>query len=77
MRILKPVADSRRINQRRNENIIHEINIFELRENINEYQQIYYEHILRIPTDRISRKPFHCHPKGRRERGRLLKRWRN
>jgi hypothetical protein len=42
-----------------------EINIFDLLNKINECQQNYYEHILRMPTDLIPLRLFDYDPKGR------------
>jgi hypothetical protein len=48
-------------------NIIMNI-IFNLGEKIKEYQQNYFEHILRMPTYWIPWKIFNYHPKGRRDK---------
>jgi hypothetical protein len=40
--------------------------IINLGENVKEYQQNYFEHILRMPTYRIPQKLLYYHPKGRR-----------
>jgi hypothetical protein len=37
--------------------------MFKPTEKINEYQQNYFDHILNMPTYRISRKVFDYHPK--------------
>jgi hypothetical protein len=49
--------------------------MFNLEEKTKEYQQNYFEHILRLPTYRIPRKMFKYHTKGRRDRSRPPMRW--
>jgi hypothetical protein len=49
--------------------------IFSLGERITEYQQNYFENILRVPTYRIPRKIFNYHPNGRRDRDEPPMRW--
>jgi hypothetical protein len=42
--------------------------MFSLVDKIKEYNQNYFEHILRMPTYRIPRKIFSYRPKGRRDK---------
>jgi hypothetical protein len=41
-----------------------ELDIFRLGERVKEYKHNYLGHILRMPTNRIPRNLFGCHPKG-------------
>jgi hypothetical protein len=75
MRYLRSVAGYRRTDKKRNTEIRQNLKIFNLGRKIREYQQNYFEHILRMPTYRIPRKIFNYHPKGRRDRGRPPMRW--
>lgn len=43
-----------------------ELNIYDLCEKTNEYQQNYYKHILGTPTDQIPWKRLSYNPEGRR-----------
>jgi hypothetical protein len=67
MRFLRSVAGYRRTDKKRNTDIRQNLKIFNLGQKIREYQQNYFEHILRMPTYCIPRKIFNYHPKGRRE----------
>jgi hypothetical protein len=73
MRYFRLVSGYRRTDQRKNEDIRQDLNIFNLREKINACQQHYYKKILRMQTDRITRKPLDYHTKERRERGPSLR----
>jgi hypothetical protein len=75
MRFLRSVAGYRRTDKKINTDIKQNFNIFSLGEKIREYQQNYFEHILRMPTHRIPRKMFNYHPKGRRYRDPPPMRW--
>jgi hypothetical protein len=75
MRFLRSVAGYRRIDKKRNTDIRQNLKIFNIGDKIKEYQQNYFEHILRMPTYRIPRKIFNYHPKGRRDTGRPPMRW--
>jgi hypothetical protein len=59
------VASYRRIDKKINKNL----KIFNLGQKIKEYQQNYFKHILRMPTNRIPWEVFNYHPKGRKDRG--------
>jgi hypothetical protein len=68
MRFLGSVAGYRRTDKKRNTDIIQNLKIFSLEEKIREYQQNYFEHILRMSTYRIPWKIFNYHHKGRRDK---------
>jgi hypothetical protein len=75
MRFLRSVAGYRNVDKNINTDIRQDLKIFSLGNKIKEYQQNYFEHILRMPTYRIPWKIFNYHPKGRRDRGRPPMRW--
>jgi hypothetical protein len=75
MRFLRPVAGCRRTDEKRNTDIRQNLKIFNLGQKIREYQQNYFEHILRMPTYRIPQKILNYHPEGRGDRGRPPMRW--
>jgi hypothetical protein len=75
MRFLRPVAGCRRTDKKRNTDIRQNLKIFNLGQKIREYQQNYFEHILRMSTYRIPQKILNYHPKGRGDRGRPPMRW--
>jgi hypothetical protein len=53
MRFLRSVEGYRRIDKKRNADIKQELNIFNLGEKNKQYQQNYFEHILRMITSPI------------------------
>jgi hypothetical protein len=63
------VASYRRIDKKRNTDTRQNLKIFNLGQKIKEYQQNYFKHILRMPTNRIPWEVFNYHPKGRKDRG--------
>jgi hypothetical protein len=69
------VAGYRRIYKKINTDIRQNLIILNIGGKIREYQQNYFEHILRMPTYRIPRKIFNYHLKGRRDKGRPPMRW--
>jgi hypothetical protein len=69
------MAGCRRTDKKRITDIRQNLKIFNLGYKIREYQQNYFEYILRMPTYRIPRKIFNYHPKGRRDTGRPPMRW--
>jgi hypothetical protein len=75
MGFLTSLACYRRTDKKINTDIRQNLKIFNLRQKIREYQQNYFEHILRMPTYRMPRKIFNYHPKGRRDSGRPPMRW--
>ncbi|KAJ4441949.1 hypothetical protein ANN_11813, partial [Periplaneta americana] len=77
MRFLRSVAGYRRTDRQYNETIRDELNIFNLNNKIKEYQEKYYEHVQRMPEYRIPKKILEYKPKGKRDRGRPTKRWRD
>jgi hypothetical protein len=77
MRFLRSVAGYRKIDKKRNTDIRQNLKIFNLGQKIREYQQNYFEHILRMSTYRIPLNIFNYHPKGRRDRCRPQMRWIN
>jgi hypothetical protein len=68
MRFLRSVAGYRRTEKKINTDIRQDVKIVNLGQKIKEYQQNYFEHILRMPTYRIPLKILKYHPKGRRDR---------
>jgi hypothetical protein len=77
MAFLRSVAVYTRIYKKGNIDIRHDLKIFNLEEKVKEYQENYFEHILRMPTYRIPPKILNYHPKGRRERLRPSMRWKD
>ncbi|KAJ4450851.1 hypothetical protein ANN_02282 [Periplaneta americana] len=77
MRFLRSVAGCRRTDRQYNETIRDELNIFNLNNKIKEYQEKYYEHIQRMPEYRNPKKILEYKPKGKTDRGRPAKRWRD
>jgi hypothetical protein len=71
----RSVAGYRRIYKKINTDMRQNLKVFNLGEKIKEYQQNYFEHILRMPTYRIPGKIFNYHPKGGRDRCRPPMRW--
>jgi hypothetical protein len=54
-----------------------DLNVFSRREKIKECQQNYFEQVIRMLAYRIPRNMFDYCPKGRRDRGRPLKKWKD
>jgi hypothetical protein len=75
MRFLRSVAGYGKTDKKRNTDIRQNLKILNLEEKIREYQQNYFEYILRMPTYPIPRKIIKHHTKGRRDRGRPPMRW--
>jgi hypothetical protein len=62
MRFLRLVAAHRGIDKKRNTDVRQNLKVFNLGEKIKEYQQNYFENILRMPIYGIPRKVFSYHP---------------
>jgi hypothetical protein len=77
MRFLRSLLAYRRIDKKRNADIRQDLKIFSLTEKIKKYQCTSFEHILRMPTYQIPWKIFDYQPKGRRDRGRPPRRWKD
>jgi hypothetical protein len=69
------VAGCRRIDKKRNTDIVQDLKYSVLQRKINQYQLNYFKHILRMRTYRIHQKIFHYHPKGIRDTGRPPLTW--
>jgi hypothetical protein len=69
------VVGYRIIDKKRNTDMRQNLKTFNLGQKIMEYQQNYFKHILRMLTYRIPQKILNYHLKGRRDRGRPMRRW--
>lgn len=75
MKFLRAVSGYKLSDQRRNEDIRHELNIFNLNDKIKEYREKWIEHLNRQPEDNIAKQSLNYKVKGRRSIGRPNARW--
>jgi hypothetical protein len=76
MRFLRRTAGYTRWDHKRNEDILTELQISQIKF-IYHYRKIWKEHFDRISSDRIPKMILKYQPKGKRNLGRPLKRWKD
>jgi hypothetical protein len=68
---------TKELNHKRNEDILTELQISQITEFIYQYRKNCKEHVDRISCDRIPKMILKYQPKGKRNLGRPLKRWKD
>lgn len=77
MRLLRPLAGYTLYDHKRNADIRKELNITAITDTISTYRNNWYEHVLRMPNNRLPQRVFNYNPGGKRDLGRPRKRWRD
>jgi hypothetical protein len=77
MRFLWRTAGYTRWDHKRNEDILTELQISQITEFIYQYRKNLKEHVDRMSSDRIPKMILKYQPKGKRNLGRALKRWKD
>jgi hypothetical protein len=77
MRFLRRTAGYTRWDHKRNEGILTELQISQITEFIYQYRKNCKEHVDRMSSDRIPKMILKYQPKGKRNLGRPLKRWKD
>ncbi|KAJ4431286.1 hypothetical protein ANN_19883 [Periplaneta americana] len=75
MKFLRSIAGVTILDRKRNEDIRKDLNIFNLTNRIESMRNGWYEHVRRMPTDRIPQQLLQYKPRGRRSVGRPITRW--
>jgi hypothetical protein len=73
MRLLRPLAGHTLLDCKRNEDIRKKLNIENITSIISSYRKNWYEHVTRMPPHRL----LFYKPSGKRNVGRLKKRWKD
>jgi hypothetical protein len=76
MRFLRSVAGYRLTDHRRNEDIREELQIIDINSRIKDYQIKWLQHLERKEQNRIPKLLLNYKSRGRRDRGRPCRRWR-
>jgi len=76
MKLLRPLAGYTLYDHKTNDYIRHELQITSILNKIDEYRQNWFQHLQRMPQNRIPLKSYYFRPQGRRTIGRPKKRWR-
>jgi hypothetical protein len=77
MRFLRRTAGYTRWGHKRNEDILTELQMSQITEFIYQYRKNCKEHVDRMSSDRIPKMILKYQPKGKRNSGRPLKRWKD
>ncbi|XP_075217953.1 uncharacterized protein LOC142322764 [Lycorma delicatula] len=75
MRFLRAVKECTRVGQIRNEEIRRQLNMMPILGAFKEYRKKWSDHLLRLPLCRLPSQVRRNKPRGRRDIGRLRKRW--
>jgi len=76
MKLLRPQAGYTLYDHKINDYIRSELQITGILDKIDEYRRNWFQHLQRMPQNRIPLKSYHYRPQGRRTIGRPKKRWR-
>jgi len=76
MKLLRPLAGYTLYDHKSNDYIRRELQITDILDKIDEYRRNWFQHLQRMPQNRIPLKSYHYRPQGRRTIGRPKKRWR-
>ena len=76
MKLLRPLADYTFYDNKTNDYIRHELRITGILDKIDEYRWNWFQHLQRMPQNRVPLKSYYDRPQGRRTIGRPKKRWR-
>ena len=77
MKLLRPLAGYTLYDHKTNDYIRHELQITSILDKIDEYRRNWFQHLQRMPENRIPSKSYYYYrPQGRRTTGRPKKRWR-
>ena len=76
MKLLRPLASYTLYDHKTNDYIRRELQITGIIDKIDEHRRNWFQHLQRIPQNRIPFKSYHYRPQGRRTIGRPKKRWR-
>ena len=74
MKLLRPLAGYTLYHHKTNDYIHHELQITGILDKIDEYRWTWFQHLQRMPQNRIPLKSYYHRPQGRRTIGRLKKR---
>lgn len=75
MRFLRPLAGYTLLDHKRNEDIRGELQISSILEKIDSTRKNWFEHLTRMPQERLPKTILEYKPKGKRSRGRPHTRW--
>jgi len=76
MKLLRPLVGYTLYDHKTNDYIRRELQITGILDNIDEYRRNWFQHLQRMPQNRIPLKSYHYRPQGGRTIGRPKKRWR-
>ena len=76
MKLLRLLAGYTLYDHKKNDYIRHELQIISILDKKDEYRRNWFQHLQRMPQNRIPLKSYYCRPQGRRTAGRPKKRWR-
>ena len=76
MKLLRPLAGFTLYDHKANDYIRRELQITGILDKIDEYRRNWFQHLQRMPQNRILFKSYYYRPQGRRTIGRPKKRWR-
>jgi len=76
MKLLRPLAGYTLYGHKTNDYIRRELQITGLLDKTDEYRRNWFQHLPRMPKNRIPLKSYYYRPQGRRTIGRPKKRWR-
>ena len=76
MKSFRPLAGYNLYDHKTNDNIRRELQITGILDRIVEYRRNWFQHLQRMPQNRVPLKSYYCRPQGRRTNGRPKKRWR-
>jgi len=76
MKLLRPLAGYTLYDHKTKDYVHRELRITGILEKIDEYRRKWFQHLQRMPQNRIPLKSYHYGPQGRRTIGRPKKRWR-
>jgi hypothetical protein len=76
MKLLRPLAGYTLYDHKTKDYIRRELHITGILDKIGEYRRNWFQHLQRMPQNRIPLKAYYYRPQGRRTIGRPKKRWR-
>jgi len=65
MKLLRPLAGQTLYGNKTNDYILRELRITDILDKIDEYRQNWFQHLQRMPQNRIPFKSWYCRPQGR------------
>ena len=76
MTLLRPLAGYTLYDHKTNDYIRRELRITDILDRMDEYRRNWFQHLQRMPQNRIPLKSYYYRPQGRKTIGRPKKRWR-